>query len=154
MEKGLLHLHNLMRWVILILLLISIVKAYMGWQGKKAFQASDKKIWLFTMIAGHITLLVGLCQWLAGRYGILTSKLPEGTSMMKDRFFRFYWLEHPLTMILAIVFLTIAHGTAKKPLTDEVKYRKAFWLFVIALALIIIGVPWPGREILGRPLLP
>lgn len=154
MDTGLLHLHNFMRWVILILLLVSIVKAWSGWNSKRAFKPADKKIWLFTMIAGHITLLVGLYQWLMGRFGILTTTLPEGTSVMKDKFYRFFWVEHPLTMVLAIVFLTLAHGTAKKALPDTLKYKKAFWFFLIALVLILIGVPWEGREIVGRPLIP
>ena len=43
MDTGLLHLHNLLRWVILILLLVSIVKAYSGWQQKKVFFAGRQK---------------------------------------------------------------------------------------------------------------
>ena len=72
MATGLLHLHNTLRWVILILLIVSIVKAYTGWKSKKEFDPADKKTWLFTMIAGHITLLLGLYQVLAGRIGIFT----------------------------------------------------------------------------------
>jgi molybdopterin-containing oxidoreductase family iron-sulfur binding subunit len=37
MATGLLHLHNLLRWIILVLLIVSIVKAYTGWQSKKEF---------------------------------------------------------------------------------------------------------------------
>lgn len=84
------HLHNFLRWVILILLLVSIIKAYTGWQGKKTFAAGDKKIWLFTMISAHITLLLGLYQVALGRYGFFTTTLPEGTSVMKDSFYRFF----------------------------------------------------------------
>ena len=90
MDTGLIHLHNLLRWVILILLVISIFKAFSGWQQKKAFSPGDKKVWLFTMIAGHITLLIGLYQWLWGRYGMLVVSPPEGVSVMKDKFFRFF----------------------------------------------------------------
>ena len=154
MDTGLLHLHNLLRWIILILLLISIFKAFSGWQNKKAFQPGDKKIWLFTMIAGHVTLLIGLYQWLLGRFGIVKTSLPEGASIMKDKFYRFFWIEHPLTMILAIVFLTLAHGMSKKTVADNIKYKKAFWFFVIALLFILAGIPWPWREIVGRPLIP
>lgn len=155
MSTGLLHLHNLLRWVILILLVFSLIKAFMGWQQKKTFTAGDKKLWLFTMIAGHITLLVGLYQWLAGRFGLLTTALPEGTSIMKDSFYRFYLVEHPVGMILAIVFLTMAHGMSKKPVADAVKYKKAFIYFLLALILIIAIVPWPFRgEPIARPLFP
>ena len=136
-------------------LLISIIKAYTGWTSKKVFSAADKKVWLFTMIASHITLLLGLYQVALGRYGIFTTTLPEGSSFMKDKFYCFFWMEHPITMIGAIVFITLAHGMAKKSVSDEVKYKKAFYFFLIAALLLLAGVPWPFRgEIIGRPLFP
>ena len=154
MATGLLHLHNILRWVILILLFVSILVALMGWQSGKPFNPGHKKIWLFTMISAHINFLVGLYLVLVGRFGILTTDLPEGTSFMKDRFFRFFWLEHPLLMLLSIVAITIGHGRAKKALPDSRKYRGAFIFFLVALILILAAIPWPGRELVGRPLLP
>jgi membrane protein DedA with SNARE-associated domain len=73
---------------------------------------------------------------------------------MKDKFYRFYWLEHPTTMILAIVFITLGYGMSKKQVTDEIKYKKAFMYFLVALLLILAGVPWQFREIVGRPYFP
>ena len=155
METGLLHLHNLLRWVVLILLLLSIYKSYAGGAGNKKFAASDKKIWLFTMIASHITLLLGLYQWLLGRYGILSYIKPEGSSTMKDPFLRFFQVEHPISMLLAILFITLAYGMSKKQVEDGVKFKKALRYFVLALILILAAVPWPFRgDVIGRPLFP
>jgi len=154
MDTGLLHLHNLMRWVILILLVISLVKAYSGWKQKKTFTAGDKKLWLFTMISAHITLLIGLYQWAFGRYGFITTSLPEGVSLMKDKFYRFFWVEHPVGMIIAIVLITLGRGMSKKAVSDETKFRKAFWYFLLALIVILATVPWPFRGIVGRPIFP
>jgi hypothetical protein len=155
METGLLHLHNLLRWVILVLLLVSIFKAYQGKSTHKVFSSQDKKIWLFTMITAHITLLLGLYQWLLGRYGLFTFVVPEGTSRMKDPFLRFFQVEHPVSMIIAVLFITLAHGMAKKQVADEIKYKKAFRYFLLALVLILAAVPWPFRgEVLARPLFP
>jgi hypothetical protein len=154
MQTGLLHLHNLLRWIILILLVLSALQAFAGWTGKKAFKSIDKKTWLFTMITAHTTLLLGLYQVMFGRYGFFVTKLPEGVSMMKDKFFRFYWVEHPTTMILAILFITLGYGMSKKQVSDEIKYKKAFIYFMIALLLILAGVPWQFREIVGRPYFP
>jgi len=154
MDTGLLHLHNLLRWVILILLLASILKSYSGWQQKKLFTAGDKKIWLFTLIAAHITLLVGLYQWLFGRYGLVSKGLPEGTNIMKDKFYRFFLVEHPTGMIISILLITLGYGMSKKQVSDETKFKKAFWYFVIALMVILITVPWPFRQIVGRPIFP
>lgn len=153
MDTGLLHLHNLLRWVILILLMISIFKAYSGWQQKRTFSSSDRRIWLFTMISAHITLLIGLYQWLWGRFGMLKG-VPEGVSIMKDKFYRFFWVEHPLFMILAIVMITLGYGMAKKPIPDTAKYKRAFWFFVIALLMILVAVPWPFRAGISRPWFP
>lgn len=154
MQTGLVHLHNILRWVILIFLLVSIGKSYSGWKNKKIFTAGDRKTWLFTLIFSHLTLLLGLIQVFFGRFGIFTSSLPEGTSVMKNKFYRFFWIEHPTAMILAIIFITLGYGMAKKSVADEVKYRKAFTYFLIALILILVAIPWPFREIVGRPLFP
>jgi hypothetical protein len=153
MQTGLVHLHNLLRWVILILLLVSIYKSYTGWKSGKQFDQGDKKIWLFTMIASHITLLLGLYQWAFGRIGLFSTDYASVGAVMKDKVLRFFLVEHPTLMILAIVFVTMGHGMAKKTVEDEVKYKKAFRYFFIALILILAAVPWPFREI-GRPLFP
>jgi hypothetical protein len=142
MDAGLLHLHNLLRWVILILLLVSLFQAFTKNKGLA-------KTSLFLMISAHTMLLIGLYQWLAGRYGLFTADLPEGVSMMKDKFYRFFQLEHPLTMILAVVLITLARGKAK-----VMDYSKVFRFLLIALILILIRVPWPFFKEVGRPWFP
>ena len=102
------------------------------------------------MIAAHITLVLGVYQWLWGRYGMLKTTLPEGSSIMKDKFYRFFWVEHPTFMILAIIMITLGYGMAKKNIPDEVKYRRALWLFIVALLFILVAVPWPFRSVVGQ----
>lgn len=150
METGLVHLHNLLRWVILILLVLSVVKSFMGARSGKAFSAGDRKLWLFTMISAHTTLLLGLFQWLMGRYGMISKGFPGEGSFMKDKFYRFFWMEHPVMMILAIIMITRAYGMAKKDVPDTEKYQRALRFFLIALLLILVATPWPGREVIGE----
>jgi hypothetical protein len=154
MQNILVAVHSILRWIILLMLLVSILKSYSGWQQKKKFSDGDRKTWLFTLIFSHLTLLLGLYQVFLGRFGIFSTTLPEGISVMKDKFYRFYWVEHPVMMILAIILITMAYGSAKKPIADEAKYKRAFWLFFIALIFILASIPWPFREIIGRSLLP
>ena len=154
MDTGLLHLHNVMRWVILLLLVIAIIRGFVGMSANKPFTNGDKRVGLFLMISAHITLLIGLYQWLAGRYGILTTSLPPGTSLMKDAFYRFYWIEHPLGMLIAVALITIGRAQSKKNILDIVKHKRSFWYFLIALIVLLATVPWPFREIIGRPWFP
>ena len=142
MEAGLLHLHNALRWVILILLLLSLLQAF----GKKD---SLKSTSLWLMIGAHTMLLIGLYQMIAGRYGWLTVQLPEGQSVMSDKFYRFFLVEHPLMMIIAVVLITLARGKAKSS-----AFKPASWLLLIALVVILAAMPWPFREIVGRPWFP
>lgn len=150
MEIGLLHLHNFLRWVILVLLIWNIVRHFSA--TNQPYTNGDKKLGLFLMIAAHITLLIGLYQVILGRFGWI--HLPEGTSVMKDKFWRFYLIEHPIGMVLAIVLITIGKGVAKKAIPDAAKHKKAALLFTIALIVILATIPWPFREIVGRPLMP
>ena len=150
MEIGLLHLHSFLRWVILVLLVVNIVRHFSALN--KPYTATDKKLGLFLMISAHITLLIGLYQVTFGRFGWIN--VPEGTSVMKDTFYRFYLVEHPLGTILAIVLITIGKGVARKAIPDAAKHKKAAILFTIALIVLMAVIPWPFREVVARPLMP
>jgi hypothetical protein len=148
----LLQVHSILRWVISVLLVLSIVQSFIGWIKHREMREGDVKLWLFTMISAHTTLLIGLILLFFGRIGILSAGLPEGVNLMQDKFYRFFWVEHPTGMLLATILITLGRGVVKKQITDPLKYKRAFWFFLIALAIIIATIPWPGREIVGRAL--
>lgn len=141
METGLLHLHNILRWLILLFLLITLFQAFSKNPG-------IRKTSLWLMICAHITLLIGLYQVIAGPFGYLKG-LPEGVELMKDKFYRFYWIEHPVSMIISIVLITIARRKSK-----DLNYKAVTILLVLALIFILAAVPWPFRELVGRPWFP
>jgi hypothetical protein len=148
----LLQIHSILRWVILILLVISIFQSFIGWQKGRELRDGDVKLWLFTMISVHTTLLIGLILLLFGRYGILSSGLPSGVNLMQDKFYRFFWVEHPFGMIVATILITLGRGVVKKQIADPVKYKRAFFLFLFGLIIILATIPWPFRDLIGRNL--
>jgi hypothetical protein len=154
MEQGLLHLHNLLRWVIVILLVVNILKAFMGMTGKRPFTAGDKRTGLFLMIAAHIQLLLGLYQWITGPYGLKTIQNMGMGEVMKDSAARFWAIEHITGMLIGIILITIGRGVGKKAIPDNIKHRNTFWYFLIALIIIFVTVPWPFRDGIARPLFP
>ena len=62
MYTGLLHTHNLLRYAVIILLIMALVKSFAGWFGKKEYADSDNKVSLFLLISAHLQLLIGLCS--------------------------------------------------------------------------------------------
>ena len=137
METGMLHLHSILRWIILLLLLVCIIQA-------SSKNAAIRKTSLWLLISAHLMLVIGVYQLIAGRYGIMKG-LPEGIELMKDKFYRFFWVEHPLLMIVAIILITVARGKAK-----NLNYKSVTWLLIIGLLAILVAVPWPFREIVGE----
>lgn len=155
MEKGLLHLHNLLRWVVLILLLVAIYKSFTA--GKtKPFTQSDNKIGLFLMIACDIMLLIGLYQWFTGPWGLKMIQGAEGgmSEVMKNKFNRFWAVEHFAGMLIAIILVHIGRAYGKKNIPDMVKHKRTLLFFGLALLIILISIPWPFREGIGRPWFP
>ncbi len=144
MLQGLIHLHNALRWVILILLLISLIQAF-----TKNGGIQKTSLWL--LIAAHITLILGLFQYFnSPAIGFhMIENMGGFGEVMKDSFARFWVVEHITAMILAIVLITVARGKAKTQ-----NFNAAKWLYLVALILILAAVPWPFREGIGRPWFP
>ena len=141
MYTGLLHLHNLLRWVILLLLVWNIIKLFSGNRSLGASKA--------LLIATHTTVLIGLYQYFFGNMGFALFK-EYGSEVMKVSALRFWAVEHITTMLIAAVLITIGHVSLKKGGTT----KKTAILYTIALILIFAAVPWPFREAIARPLFP
>lgn len=153
MYQGFVHLHNVLRWVVLLLLLIALFRHLAGLGGKRPFTPGDRKIGLFLMIAAHIQLLLGLYQWFVGPWGLKVIQNVGMSEAMKNPVYRFWTVEHNTGMLIAIILITIGRGVSKKNISDLAKHKRTFWLFLIALVLILASIPWPGREV-ARPLFP
>jgi hypothetical protein len=151
MYNGLLLLHSFLRWVILVLAIVSIYKSYLGMRGGRLFSASDKKVGLFLMIAAHTTLLVGLYLWFFGPFGLMNIQNLGFGEVMKNRIARYYAVEHTTGMLIAIVLITIGRGASKKNIPDAAKFKRTFWFVLVALIIILATVPWPFRAGIGRP---
>ena len=149
----LLLLHSLLRWVILILLLAAIVQSYSGMSSGRPFSNGDRKLGLFLMISAHITLLIGIYQWIVGGFGLKSIQNNGFKTVMENASLRFWAVEHTTGMLLAIIFITIGRGAIKRG-SNTSAHNKAAWLFLLALIFILASIPWPFRVGIGRPLFP
>ena len=131
MKTGMLHLHHYLPYLFLLVLLISIVRAYLG----KIQNPKKDKLLLVTLILAHIQLLVGF-------YLLFPFPELEMSVIMKNSILRFKFIEHPSIMVLAIALITIAKIKSKK-IEDVVKANKTiFSYFLVALVLIALRTPW------------
>lgn len=130
-----------MRWVVLALIVVTIVKAWSAKRNASGFSAGQAKLGLFSMISLHIQLLLGLALYFMKGWASML-----GTpGVMSSTVMRFFAVEHLVGMLIAIVFGTLGHSLVKRASTDELKNRRQFRYFLIALVIIIASIPWPIR---------
>ncbi len=144
MYTGLLHTHSLVRWIMFVLLIITIFRSYNGWKSKRSYTPGDKKLALFTLIFSHVQLLIGLLLYMVSP--IVKQALPDMGAAMKDKMLRFWAVEHILMMVIAILIITIGYSLSKRAASDSDKFRKIFTYFLISLIIILITIPWPFTQ--------
>ncbi len=145
MYTGLLHLHSALRYVVLLLLITAILKAFVGWFGKKPFTPTDRKLGLFTMISVHTQLLIGLILYFISP--TVRAALADMGQAMQDSVARFWAVEHILTNLIAIVLITIGYSTAKRAATDRAKFTRIAMFYLIGFILIMTAIPWPFSRV-------
>lgn len=138
-------IHSYLRWAVLILLIVSILKAFQGKSKGTTFNEKDGKFFLITMAVTHIQILLGISLYfmsakVSGAMGI------EG-GMMKDAVARFWGMEHIAGMLIAIIIITIGYSKSKK-ITDAAKrYKKIGMFYTLGLVIILVSIPWPFRQV-------
>ena len=139
MQAFLIHAHSGWRWIVLLLIIMAIVKATGGMSGSGRFSEGTRKIALFAMIATHIQIVLGLILY------AISSKVQFGAETMSDSTLRFFAVEHLLTMLIAALLITMGHSRSKKAAEAARKAKSIFWFYLLALLLILAGMPWPFR---------
>lgn len=134
-------IHSLFRWVLLAFLLYAIVRGYRGWLGKKAWTAADKKAGLFTQILADMQLLLGLVMYIfRSPRGLEIFRTQDMSTVMSDG--RYFAIEHPLMMILAIVLIHIGKKRSQKFDDAVLQHKNAAVFYTLAMLFILSRVPW------------
>ncbi len=131
MKDMLIHAHSGLRWLVLLLLILTLVQSL-----RNRSTGSNGKLPLYTLIASHLQALLGLTLY------FLSSYVQFHGAMMKDKLLRFYTVEHSSMMLIAIVLITIGYSKSKK---SENSAKTLLVYYGIALLLILLAIPWPFR---------
>ena len=137
-----LALHNLLRWIVLIIGIVATVRAWIGWLGKKEWDERDRKLGTFFGISFDIQLLLGLLLYFVFSPLMTDTILPNFGAAMQNSELRFFAIEHAAMMILALVFVHLGSVLAKKGKDSLDKYRKAAIFFTLAMLLLLAAIPW------------
>ena len=123
--------HSGIRWIVVLMAVIVLIKTLIGWLGSQDYTKLDRQLWLGLVNSAAIQLLLGIVMviWL------LVSGLGFGGV------FGLYG-EHILTNIIAIAILMYA--ARFKKLADTLQHRNKFFAVLISAALIYFAVARVG----------
>ena len=141
MYTGLLHTHNLFRWLVLAVALLAIVLAFSGWFGKRNWKKIDNISGLLLTMFVDIQLVVGLILY-AFVSPITRSAFADFGAAMKNEVLRFYAIEHFVMMLIALILVHIGRSKSKKAVVVNKKHRSAAIFYTIGLVIILAGIPW------------
>jgi hypothetical protein len=143
MYQGILSLHSIVRYFILVMLIVVIVQSLLGMVNKKQYGSMDNKLGLFLFILTHTQLLIGIILY------FISPAVQFSGAAMKEASTRYWLVEHNTAMIIAIILISVARISSKKLANDVDKHRRMFILNTIALAIILVTIWLSGRGIIG-----
>lgn len=138
MYIGIKHLHSALAYILLAVLIISLIYTLASYINKKPFTETVRKVTLAGLIATHLQLLAGLLLYFLSPVGFSNMS----GAAMQDALARLYVVEHPLTMVIAAVLITVGYSRAKRLTEDTRRYKQILIFYTIGLVLILIRIPW------------
>jgi hypothetical protein len=136
----LLSVHNLMRWAFLAAALYAIYKAVVGVSGGSPFTKSDNTAGAILLGTSHSQLLLGII--LLFMSPVVQHAMADMGASMKDPAMRKILVEHPLTMIIAVVLIQVGRIRVKKAYADSDKHKRSLIFFALGLLLVLSMIPW------------
>ena len=147
MYQIVLAIHNILRWIVLVLAVVALLQAYIGWIGKREYTEIDRKAGVFFSISLDIQVFLGLLLYVF-LSPITRTAFQDFSTAMTIPEINFFAVEHILMMILAVILVHVGTMLTKRGTSDVSKHRRAAIWYSLASILVILAVPW------WRPLLP
>jgi hypothetical protein len=122
----------------LLLILVVLVQNFLVWKSDREFTASLKRQNTITIVLTHIQVTVGLVMLI----GFNMDMFSDMGTLMGDAAMRFKYVEHPTTMLLGAVLITIGNAKSKRQEAAKSKAKTVVIWFGIGLLLIALRFPW------------
>ena len=153
MYEIVLTLHSLLRWVVVVFGVWAVVTAAAA-ASRRSWTPGEARPGMLFTIGLDVQLLVGLLLYVVLSPVTRTALLDFGAAMRTSSI-RFWAVEHPALMLLAVVLAHVGRSATRYAGSDKAGARARLW-FGLALLALLLATPWPfmpnGRPWLRLPL--
>jgi hypothetical protein len=140
-------LHSYWAYFVLLILIVAVANAIIGFATNKKFVSKDLRISLFALIFTHLQLVIGLILYFVSPNGLAAIQNQGMKGVTSNDVSRNLALEHPLAGIIAIVLITVGWSLHKKQQTDKKAFGKIALFYGLGFLVLLAALPlkqWLG----------
>lgn len=134
-------LHNYTRWLIVVVMISALILVWWGVLRQRAWGRWEARLTAAFAILVSIQFLWGVLLYFVPE-GIAQAALRDMGASMRVRELRFFGLEHPLQMLIAIGLIHLGWARSRKAPLSRSKFRWTAGTFTLATLLILSAIPW------------
>jgi len=137
--------HSWLRWIVLLVGLVAVFRALAGRSSHRAWGPGDSGPGRLYTIAFDVQVLAGilLYVWASPITMIAREHMAEA---MGNHVTRFWLVEHPLGMIVALALAHIGRSRVRKAQSDRSRFSRAALFYGLSVLIAILATPWPGMS--------
>ena len=131
------HSHSGIMWLVMVMLTLSVIFSLMKLVKKEESPSAYWfKFFSYTKWLMYFQALLGITLM------FISPMVNFRSGFMKNEELRFYGMEHPLMMLIAIGFVSMGLFFSKKKDTAVKKNKTVFIYYTIALIVMLLMIPW------------
>jgi hypothetical protein len=108
--------HNLLRWVVLLAAIWALLRAYLGWLGRRPYTPMDKQSGIFFSIFLDLQVTLGIILAILSPYVRLAAA--NFGNALQDESLRFILVQHIPLMLIAVAIVHMVSSWSKKAVED------------------------------------
>jgi len=145
-----LTLHSFVRWVLVIVAVVALVRAFAGWLGKKEWTTLDNRLGVLLSSSADLQMVWGLILY------IFLSPLTQAAfkdfgAAMSNPTLRYWGVEHIVMLFAAVALIHVGQAMAKRA-EAALKYKWVAIFVGLAVLAMLVAIPWPFLPVGGgRP---
>jgi len=145
----LLFAHSWLRWVVVVALVVTWVRAFSGLRSGRDWSAVDRR-WSTAFVATlDAQVTVGLLLYFV--FSPITPRsLEQLGAAIPHRAPRFFALEHITMMLVALVVAHVTSVRVRRAPDAPSRFRRAAWGYGITFLVLLSSIPWPWM-LVARP---
>jgi hypothetical protein len=122
--------------------LIAVARAVSGVSTRRPWTPVDERAGLWLTAGLDLQMLLGLVLYLF-LSPVTKSAFVDMAAAMREAPIRFFAVEHPVGMIVAIALAHVGRVRVRKASDSESRHKQALVFFGLSLLVMLLSIPWP-----------